>query len=338
MKKTLALLLLVTIGIHTLLGCVGTDNDKGDGKDNDTGDYYNVTVTGYESLLMEPLKPSYKAGETVEIRAGVITDTSLYVYVNGKYIPMSHYDSDYWGYEFVMPEEDITVHLTTDQFYGKNDYSFEDLYTGTDITKYDYKVTGVSISTTKHEERYSLIENRYSSKQVDIDNFKAILDQRLLKFNGYSETTYKNVYNLYCTNDIHGDRTESLCFYDSYYFWNDFSSSQDFKFEDESYVLPTIEDPDLVTYSFKYDHRSSDIKRYDDEDFLLKYYSIGNVEFVPYEGEPIEKEAKFYIDSGYGKINLITSTLFELNGEYYEIVSGEERWAYNCCRPLIDQV
>ena len=96
--------------------------------------------------------------------------------------------------------------------------------------------------------------------------------------------------------------------------------------------MPTIDEPDLITYSFKYDGRSSDIKRYDDESFSIDYFSIGSVEFIPYEGEPIETNSPYYLDSGYGKINLLNSTVFELNGEYYEIISGAENWAYKHCK------
>ena len=42
-------------------------------------------------------------------------------------------------------------------------------------------------------------------------------------------------------------------------------------------------------------------------------------------------EYTFYIDSDYGRINLIDETLFEMNGVYYEIVKEAMYWAYNYC-------
>ena len=102
--------------------------------------------------------------------------------------------------------------------------------------------------------------------------------------------------------------------------------------EDENYLLPTIENPDFVTYSFRYDGYSSDVKSYDDEGFAIRYFQISSVEFVPYEGESIDTASPFYLDSRYGKINLISPTVFELNGEYYEIVSNAQYWAYTYCR------
>jgi hypothetical protein len=56
---------------------------------------------------------------------------------------------------------------------------------------------------------------------------------------------------------------------------------------------------------------------------------MDSVEFIPYTGEPIEATAEFYIDSGYGKINLLTPTYFELNGICYEIVYDNGYWVYD---------
>ena len=58
------------------------------------------------------------AGETVEIRTVILFDTDIHVYVDGQEIGKTHYDSDYWGYSFIMPEKDVTV---TARFYTKNE-------------------------------------------------------------------------------------------------------------------------------------------------------------------------------------------------------------------------
>ena len=58
-----------------------------------------------------------KAGETVEVKTGILFDADIHVYVNGQEISKSHYDSDYWGYSFIMPEKDV---LITAKFYTKD--------------------------------------------------------------------------------------------------------------------------------------------------------------------------------------------------------------------------
>lgn len=319
MNKIISLLLLIFIGLSLLTGCNVLDN------------FYTVKVTGSKDSLMEPIKSRYQAGTIVEIKAHPVTDISLRVFVNDEEIPMSHFDSDYWGFEFVMPEENVTIHLTYDNFYGKEEYVFDDLCSLKFLTN---EITKVSIRTTNYSEKYSFIETKYSFKQEDIDNFKAIVDQKLIKAdnNAASDAIYGNEYSFYYDSESHGEISETLEFNDEFFTWNDFSSWQAFKFEDENYVLPTIENPDFVTYSFKYDGRSSDVKKYDDESFSIQYFKIASVEFIPYEGESLGTDSRFYLDSGYGKINLLSPTVFELNGEYYEIISGMEDWAYYYCR------
>ena len=69
-----------------------------------------------------------KAGDTVEIRTEVLYDADLHVYVDGLEIGKSHYDSDYWGYSFEMPDRDVTV---TARFYTKaeNGWNVNTTYT-----------------------------------------------------------------------------------------------------------------------------------------------------------------------------------------------------------------
>lgn len=324
MKKILATLLLISLTLCFLLGCNGIAN------------YYSVKVTGSEDSLMEPIKSRYQAGTVIEIKANPVTDISLHVFVNGEEIPMSHFDSDYWGFEFIMPEENITIHLTYDRFYGKDDYEFNDLHS---LGFMDNEVIKVSVKTTNYAEKYSFIETRYSAHQSDIDNFKAIVEQKLIKADNRvaSNAIYGNQYSFYYNTQSHGEIIDVLKFNDTFFTWNDFSSWQAFQFANENYVLPTIENPDLITYSFKYDGLSSDIKRYDDESFAINFFHIGAVEFIPYEGERIEINSPFYLDSGYGKINLLNSTIFELNGEYYEIIFGADDWAYSYCTLYAEQ-
>ncbi len=295
---------------------------------NKNDDSYNVRVTGATQSLMEPIDSSYRAGDMVEIKAYPTTDVSLHVFVNGEKIPRSNNDFNYWSYEFVMPEEDVTIHLTFDQFYGKDEYGFDELCHN--IENLENEITKVSIRTVNYLEKYSFVETRYSFKQEDIDNFKAITNQRLVKVDDSiaSKASYGNDYTFY----FNSEASITLGFEEEFFAWNDFSSWQGFKLKDENYTLPTLENPNLVTYSFRYYGHSDDVKKYGDESFSIKYFNIASVEFVPYEGEPQEANSTFYLDSGYGKINLLTSTLFELNGNYYEIVSGEEYWAYSYCQ------
>lgn len=310
MKKFTALILIFVIVTSLVTSCNILEK-------------YKVEVTGSEGLLITPILPFYKAGEVVEIKTSVIHDAGIYIYVNDEKIPMTHFDSDYWGFEFVMPAENVTVHITMDRFYGKDNYTFDELSWWN--VDFENEINKVAIKTTQYSDRNSFVETRYSFEEEDIENFKAIVDQQLTIVKDEEVTkAYFGYEFIFYSSD---GRFDSLRFNDENFWWNDFSSVQLFRFSDPDYNLPRIENPDLLTYSFRYDGLSSDLRR-SDGSFLAKYFEIDCVEFIPITGEDIDAEAKFYLDSRYGKINLLTPTVFELNGVYYEIVSGGDYWAY----------
>lgn len=215
-----------------------------------------------------------------------------------------------------------------DPFYGKDEFYFAEICHWGDE---ELDINKVSIRTTNRKDGYSFIETRYSTKQEDIENFKTLINQKLIKVdkNAVSDIDYLNVYGVFYSSSYSSNNFDGLVFYDEFYNWYDFDTFQFFKLEDENFVLPKIENPDLVTYSFDYDGYSSDVKKRDDPSVSFHYFGIASVEFVPYVGEDIDIKPDYYIDSRYGFIYLLTPTIFRLNGQYYEIVSGETYWAYN---------
>ena len=94
------------------------------------------------------------AGDAVEIRTAILFDADIHVYVDGQEISKTHYDSDYWGYSFIMPEKDV---LVTARFYTKDemvgpdsampkDFSFELTWNINGISSYDSE-TGKLVKT-----------------------------------------------------------------------------------------------------------------------------------------------------------------------------------------------
>lgn len=73
---------------------------------------YTITLTGKNAADVTACPESAKEGETVEVRTDILYDADYRVFVDGEEIPKSHYDSDYWGYEFTMPGHDVTVEVT----------------------------------------------------------------------------------------------------------------------------------------------------------------------------------------------------------------------------------
>ena len=300
-------------------------------------DVYQVTVTGETEYLGQPVLPFYKAGDIVEIKVPKICDAEISVYVNDVKLSGVEYDIDYNLFKFEMPSEDVTVHLTFDSFYGRTDFSFgellywvKNLETGIG----GVPINGVSLTINNFADETSFIEKRYSEKQEDIDNFKAITNQPLVKadYSDLGDVDNYFTYSFYCNdNPYTGDWVGDLEFEDSFFsfLYNLTSYPQPFRFEDADYALPTIENPDYITYSFRREPRIIYVEKYNDDSFSERYDYMTYVEFVPYEGPTLDIEPEFYFDTKCGRVNLLNSTVFELNGEYYEIVSGESSWAYS---------
>ena len=348
MKKILVSILLFVFSL-SLVGCemfcknhIDENNDYycdkcggGLGKTPVIKDrYFKVEVTGSIDSLIDQIPNQIQAGTQYEIKAYTCTDITLHVFINGEEVKMSHFDSDYWGYEFIMPEENITIHLTYDQFYGKDDYTFSDLYYWVDDLDNVDKVAIYSKAYTY--ERFS--EIYYLTNQSDINRMLDILKQPLVKYDSI-ESDRPQVEKItpieFRTTIIYyeGEYAYSLNFTNNMLYWNDFSSSQIFKFKDDNYVVPNAAlEYDLKTYKFEYDGLSSDVKKIDDDSFVERFFNINSIEFIEHDGGIPGVNPIYYIDSRYGKIVLITSNIFRLNDKYYKVIEGTDYWAYNYCQ------
>lgn len=283
-----------------------------------------LVVSGSTDMLASKLENEYEANTEVIFKTFVVTDISLNAFLNGDKLYV--YDFDYENncncWKFTMPETDATLHLTFDQFYGKDEYTFSELnYQVRFLTDIDK----VSIYTKKDKPDFCEIE--YSVDENDINNLLMIFDQKLIK----CDNTYINDGDLHRAIGFY--KGDSLIlevdFINEMYFWYDFSTSKLFKFKDEEFVIPSLNNVSLKTYKFEYDGLSSDIKLVSDDSFVKRFYDIALIQFVRFIGKMDQADnALYYVDSRYGKIYLIGEKYFKLNDVYYEIVSGSDYWAY----------
>ncbi len=101
--------ILLALALLFLAGC-GPKEDA---------DVHTITYElGSASHLFTVFPENAKAGDTVEICAEILYDADIHVYVDGEEIEKSHYDSDYWGWSFVMPDREVTVSA---RFYTKGE-------------------------------------------------------------------------------------------------------------------------------------------------------------------------------------------------------------------------
>lgn len=329
MKKSVSLILLVCI-ISALLSSCGVLDD-----------IHSVTLTGATDEIEGIILPFYRAGSEVVIRTHKVYDGDIYVFVGDDEVRKEQDGSDHWVYRFTMPDEDVTVHITSDPFWGRENYTFDELlYWVKNLEEGigGVPVNGVSLTVNNYADEASFIERRYSEKQEDIDKIKAIANQPLVKANDsdVGETEIFLIYTFYCNDNPYTDDRVGDMAFDNGFFSHDYnltSFPQLFRFEDAGYTLPEIDNPDIVTYSFKNQQGIDYVKKYSDDSFSERYDDLTYVEFVPYEGEPIDAVAEYYIDTSHGRIDLLTPTVFEIDGKLYEIVFGEKSWAYSSCIP-----
>lgn len=72
----------------------------------------------YDEIISAPKRA--RAGERVEIRTRRILDGDIHMFADGDRIALVHFDSDYWGYAFTMPDHDVTITLeSTDEAGGE---------------------------------------------------------------------------------------------------------------------------------------------------------------------------------------------------------------------------
>ena len=332
MKKVIVILLFIFVMF--LFGCASpretetkktVPNNTIESKTSDAQvekKMVKLVVSGSTDMLASKLENEYEANTEVIFKTFVVTDVSLRAFLNDERIESYDYDKNYIYWKFVMPEEDSTLHLTFDQFYGKDEYTFSELnYQVRFLTDIDK----VSIYTQNDKPDFSEIE--YSVDENDINNLLKIFDQKLVK----CDNTYINEGNLHRVIGFY--KEDSLVlevdFINEMYYWYDFSTSKLFRFEDEEYKIPSLNNVSLKTYKFEYDGLSSDIKLVSDDSFVKRFFDIATIQFV----KSIEKinpadNALYYVDSRYGKIYLVGEKYFKLNDIYYEIVSGSDYWAY----------
>lgn len=103
MKKTIAALLCLLLAF-SVVACEKQTDAPPDGADHAINYALGDLADNFIST------PSCaKSGEVVEIKTHILYDADIHVYVDGEEIEKSHYDSDYWGYSFTMPQKDVNV-------------------------------------------------------------------------------------------------------------------------------------------------------------------------------------------------------------------------------------
>ena len=108
-KRIAVLLLLTVLLVPTLSGCRKKPSAV------KPGTYCRISYEGNTNDLFSSLEypTTYwaKPGDAVEVRTEILCDADIVVEADGVPVEKSHYDSDYWGYSFIMPDHNVVVTL-----------------------------------------------------------------------------------------------------------------------------------------------------------------------------------------------------------------------------------
>lgn len=314
--KKIILCLLILCSFLILSSCENEDN----------GPKYNVELVNAQFFLYNKLKSSYSAGETITLQVSIVTDASVYVYLNDERLISNKAEGHFTIYEFVMPEKDITLVFTTDQFYGRDELEFSEVYWFTSRIKEGTQEIMVLEEPASPNE---LIVVKRSNDPSDVENMVGITNQKLKRAkdcNFQSQPTNR----IYFEKTLNGKKESyEVEIIGKYVYYYDFSSAYVFEFLDDTYEVPVVSNPYQTTYKFKYNGLSSDVKRISDDAIMQHYYNINSIEFILYNGTIIADEPNYYLDSNYGRIELISQDIFKWNDKYYKIVANSEYWPYN---------
>ena len=191
-------LLIIAVLMLSLVSCKGQDKPKetSDLTAENSGSSSASTTFNIRYELGNTAKEfiatpfEAKAGETVEVRTGILLDADIHVYLDGQEINKTHYDSDYWEYSFTMPERDV---LISAEFYMKGEIwgtppdepdtlrkkypEYFDLPTGKGLEVYVWQLAPESYSFGLMEgtNREKTLEELMNMKSASAEDMKLIL-------------------------------------------------------------------------------------------------------------------------------------------------------------------
>ena len=157
--------------------------------------YFNISYEFGSAADFTSAPSEARAGDTVELRTEILYDADIHVYVDGQEIGKTHYDSDYWGYSFIMPDHDV---LVTARFYTKGEIwgtttvgesvlremypEYFDLPTSKGLEVYVWQMAPNSYSCGVMEgtNREKTLEEMMNLKGASIEEMKAILSSYVI--------------------------------------------------------------------------------------------------------------------------------------------------------------
>ena len=290
---------------------------------------YECLDENKDMLYSYPEAGLYASGTELVIKVHTVTDCSLHVYLNKEDLQKSEQekiDRYYVNvFKFNMPENDVVVHLTFDQFYGKDEYSFSDVnWQVRYLENNNASIDHIKLSLKDDNEYFN--KHIYTSDETALSSLLDLFNQKLTR--AKESVDFNNMISYYLFNENNYVVVE-VNIIDNCVLYQDFSSSELFKLPN-NYELPIFTGEETYTFRVPYANNAK-VKVYKGNEMVsndLWFDSFSMYEFIPISKSELGETNVFYkVETPYGDIEILSYKRFFFNGQAYEIV-GETDFSY----------
>lgn len=291
-----------------------------------SGDYkLEVVFDGNiaDSIIKSPKSGYYNAGDELLIRANILYDAQIYVFLNNELETTTSWTSDFKEWKIEMPSKDSTLVLTMDRFYATDVTTISKIFPSymekNEVTKIRIRdgYNGVQPG--------SLDIIKYTDSQEEIDKFYSFFDEKVQKRDNNSVPDGGN-YRI--ISFIGADYEDSYRISNKIISSTYFTSSTNFKILSESFYSDyDITSPTLSCYMFgnlRPVSSTSTYYKYDEEteDYVKTsktFRELGEMEFI--NAEKIETPPLGYLETRLlEKIFIYSDKIFSFENNFYEVV------------------
>lgn len=276
-----------------------------------------------DSVIRSPKSGYYNAGDELLIRANILYDAQIYVFLNNELETTTSWTSDFNERKIKMPAKDSTLVLTMDRFYATDVTTISKIFPSymekNEVTKIRIRdgYNGVQPG--------SLDIIKYTDSQEEIDKFYSFFDEKVQKRDNNSVPDGGN-YRI--ISFIGADYEDSYRISNKIISSTDFTSSTNFKILSESFYSDyDITSPTLSCYMFgnlRPVSSTSTYYKYDEEteDYVKTsktFRELGEMEFI--NAEKIETPPLGYLETRLlEKIFIYSDKIFSFENNFYEVV------------------
>lgn len=310
-RKGLSYLILIPF-LSSLVSCSG---------------YYKLDVifdgNVTDSIITFPKNGYYNAGVELLIRANILYDAQIYVFLNNELETTTSWTNDFNEWKIEMPSKDSTLVLTMDRFYATDVTTISKI-----IPSYMEKneVTKIRIRDGYNGVRPGSLDMiKYTDSQEEIDKFYSFFDEKVQKCDNNSVPDGGNYRVI---SFIGADYEDSYRISNKIIASTGFSSSTNFKILSESFYLDyDLSSPTLSCYMLGNLRPVSSISTYykyneETEDYVKTsktFRELGEMEFI--NAEKIKTPPLGYLETRLlENIFIYSDKIFSFENNFYEVV------------------